>query len=194
MTQHARLPNALAHQGIVPNANGALVNVGVHATTRPYLDLLFPIPDGVDFGDGTAELVHSHQDPTDEHFGVVKFDYNLGRKDTLMVRWSRDDSKTVLSQPHPDFFEHTTTNTRYFTMQDQHLFSGNLLNVLRFAANRTARTDDLLPTICSIPTVALLLDRPALRRDRHRERLDRRTRSRRRRSTTSRTSSSCRIR
>jgi Carboxypeptidase regulatory-like domain/TonB dependent receptor/TonB-dependent Receptor Plug Domain len=154
VTQHARLPNALAHQGIVPNASGTLVNVGVNPTTRPYLDLLFPVPDGKDFGDGTAELVHSHQDPTDEHFGVVKFDYNLGRKDTLMVRWSRDDSKTVLSQSHPDFFEHTTTNTRYFTTQDQHLFSANLLNVLRFAANRTARTDDLLPDGISggIPT------------------------------------------
>jgi hypothetical protein len=145
VTQHARLPNALAHQGIVPNASGQLINVGVHPTTRPYLDLLFPIPDGQDFGDGTAELVHSHQDPTDEHFGVVKFDYNLGRKDNLLLRWSRDDSKTILSQPHPDFFEHTTTNTRYFTVQDQHLFSAGLLNVLRFAANRTARTDDLLP-------------------------------------------------
>jgi carboxypeptidase family protein/TonB-dependent receptor-like protein len=151
VTQHARLPNALAHQGIVPNASGALVNVGVNPIAKPYLDLLFPIPTGVDFGDGTAELVHSHQDPTDEHFGVVKFDYNLGKKDTLLLRWSRDDSKTVLSQSHPNFFEHTTTNTRYFTVQDQHLFSSNSLNTLRFAANRTARTDDLLPTM-TIPT------------------------------------------
>ncbi len=79
----------------MPNASGAPVNVGINPTTKPYLDLLFPIPDGRDFGDGTAELVHSHQDPTDEHFGVVKFDYNLSTKDTLMVRWSRDDSKTV---------------------------------------------------------------------------------------------------
>jgi hypothetical protein len=150
VTQHARLPNALAHQGIVPNAAGALVNVGVNPIVKPYLDLLFPIPDGVDFGDGTAELVHSHQEPTDEYFGVTKFDYNLGKKDTLMVRWSHDNSKTVLSQPHPDFFEHTTTATRYFTTQDQHLFSSNVLNMLRFAANRTARTDDLLP-IFTIP-------------------------------------------
>lgn len=150
VTQHARLPNALAHQGIVP-VNGVPTNVGVHPTVKPYLDLLFPLPDGVDFGDGTAELTHSHQDPTDEYFGVAKFDYNLGRKDMLMVRWSRDDSKTVLSQPHPDFFEHTTTHTRYFTTQNQHIFSSNLLNMLRFAANRTARTDDLLPTI-DIPT------------------------------------------
>jgi hypothetical protein len=147
VTQHARLPNALAHQGFVPNAAGTLVNVGVQAITKPYLDLLFPIPTGVDFGDGTAELAHSHQDPTDEHFGVLKFDYNLGKKDTVMTRWSRDDSKTVLSQPHPDFFEHTTTNTRYFTAQEQHLFSSNLLNMLRAAANRTARTDDLLPIV-----------------------------------------------
>jgi hypothetical protein len=147
VTQHARLPNRLAHQGLIPNAAGTLLNVGVHPTVKPYLDLLFPIPDGVDFGDGTAELVHSHQEPTDEHFGVLKFDYNLGKKDTLMVRWSRDNSKTVLSQAHPLFFEHTTTATRYFTAQGQHLFSSNLLNMLRFAANRTGRTDDLLPTI-----------------------------------------------
>jgi carboxypeptidase family protein/TonB-dependent receptor-like protein len=145
VTQHARLPNAAAHQGIVPNASKVPVNVGVHPTAKPYLDLLFPIPDGVDFGDGTAELVHSHQDPTDEHFGVAKIDYNLGRKDTFMVRWSRDNSKTVLSQPHPLFFEHTTTHTRYLTAQYQRIFSGGLLNMLRFAANRTARTDDLTP-------------------------------------------------
>jgi Carboxypeptidase regulatory-like domain/TonB dependent receptor-like, beta-barrel len=147
VTRRANLPNALAHQGVVPDASGRLINVGVHPTTRPYLDLLFPIPDGQDFGNGTAELVHSHQDPTDEHFGVVKFDYNLGKKDSMLVRWSRDDSKTVQSQSHPLFFEHTTTNTRYFTAQNQHLFSSNVLNVFRFAANQTARTDDLLPTI-----------------------------------------------
>jgi hypothetical protein len=174
VTQHARLPNALAHQGIVPNAAGALVNVGVNPIVKPYLDLLFPIPDGVDFGDGTAELVHSHQEPTDEYFGVTKFDYNLGKKDTLMVRWSHDNSKTVLSQPHPDFFEHTTTATRYFTTQDQHLFSSNVLNMLRFAANRTGRTRTSARSTSRA-------SRPPVR-------------SRRRRSTTSRTSSRSRTR
>ncbi len=150
------------------------MNVGVHATTRPYLDLLFPIPDGSDFGDGTAELVHSHQDPTDEHFGVVKFDYNLGRKDTLMVRWSRDDSKTVLSQSHPLTSSSTPPRTPATSRRRISTCSAaNLLNVLRFAANRTgahgrSAADD------RDPDVAVLLDRSALRRDRHRERLDRR--------------------
>jgi hypothetical protein len=146
VTQFARLPDAAAHQGIVP-VNGVPTNVGVNPITKPYLDLLFPIPDGRDFGDGTAELIHSHQDPTDEKFGVVKFDYNVSPKDTVMVRWSKDPSKTILSQPHPYYFEHTTTDTRYFTTQNQHLFTSRLFNTFRFAANRTGRTDDLVPTV-----------------------------------------------
>ena len=146
VTQFARLPNANAHNGLVP-VNGVLTNVGVHPTTRPYLDLLFPIPNGRDFGDGTAELVHSEQDPTDEHFGVVKFDYNMGKGDTLMLRWSKDPSKSIISQGHPLFFEHTTTDTRYLTGQYQHVFTSTLLNTFRMAANRTARTDDLVPSI-----------------------------------------------
>lgn len=151
VTRFARLPNALAHQGFVP-VNGVLTNVGVHPKVAPYLSLLYPIPDGQDFGDGTAELAHSHQDPTDEQFGVAKFDYNLGTKgSTLMVRWSRDVSQTEISQSHPLFFEEVGTDTRYFTTQYQHVFTGSLLNSLKFAANRTGRDNDLIPTV-DIPT------------------------------------------
>ncbi len=126
---------------------GYLVNVGVHPTVRPYLNLLFPIPTGRDFGDGTAELAHAHQDPTDEKFGVVKFDYNLSSNSNFMVRWSRDVSSTKISQPHPLFFETVGTDTRYLTAQYQHLFSARVLNTLKFAANRTGRDNDLLPTV-----------------------------------------------
>ena len=147
VTRFARLPNALAHQGIVPNAQGQPINVGVHPQVRPYLDLLFPIPTGRDFGDGTAEMAHAHQDPTDEDFGVLKFDYNMARRGNFMVRWSRDVSATNISQPHPLFFEAVGTDTRYFTSQYQHIFSSRVLNTLRFAANKTARDNDLVPTV-----------------------------------------------
>ena len=66
ITRYARLPNQQAHNGFVPNSAGVLQNVGVHPTVQPYLDLLFPVPNGQDFGDGTAELAHAHLDPTDE--------------------------------------------------------------------------------------------------------------------------------
>ena len=142
-TRFARLPNALAHQGILPTGT-----VAVNATTRPYLDLLYPIPDGQDFGDGTAEFAHSHQDPTDENFGVVKFDYNIGSKgNTLMVRWSRDVSDRTISQEHPLFNEGVGTDTRYFTTQFQQLITSTVMNTVRFAANRTGRDNDVTPTI-----------------------------------------------
>lgn len=143
LTLSARLPNAQAHQGIIP-VGGVPTDVGVNAKVRPYLDLLFPIPDGRDFGDGTAELRHSHTDPTDENLIVAKLDYNLGSKDTLMARFSSDVSDNTQSDNHPLFVEQVGTDTRYFTVQDQHLFSGNTLNVIRFAVNRTERDDDLV--------------------------------------------------
>src|SRR5262249_44554601 len=140
VTQISALPDADAHNGIVGGKN-----VGVNPTVKPYLDLLFPLPNGAELGNGTAQNTYSHQDPTDEHFGVVKFDYNLGRSDQVMVRGAGDGCKEPISQPHPLFREHTTAYTRYFTAQIQHLFSSNLMNSFRFAANRTNRTDDLLP-------------------------------------------------
>jgi len=159
-TRYARLPNRLAHEGQVPNAQGVLTNVGVHPTVRPYLNLLFPIPDGQDFGDGTAELAHAQRDPTDEHFGVVKFDYNLGTNgSTLMVRWSKDVSDTSISQPHPLFFEQVGTETRYFTAQYQQVVTQRLMNTLRFAANRTGRDNDLISTI-EIPTSLYFTEDP----------------------------------
>src|SRR5215210_287510 len=159
VTRFARLPNAAAHNGIVP-INGVVTSVTINPLSKPYLDLLFPIPDGKDFGDGTAELAHSHQDPTDEKFGVVKFDYNLGKRgSTLMLRWSRDVSDTSISQNHPLFLENVGTDTRYFTAQYQSIVTGSLLNSLRFAANRTGRNDDLVPTI-DIPTSLYFTEDP----------------------------------
>src|SRR5712692_6599103 len=52
-TRIARLPNAAAHNGILPS--GAIT---INSQIKPYLDLLYPIPTGTDFGDGTAELRH----------------------------------------------------------------------------------------------------------------------------------------
>src|SRR5213083_2585328 len=67
LTHLARLPNATTHQ-----------SAGVSPLTKPYLDLLYPIPDGKDFGDGTAELRHTDVDPTHENFFVGKIDWQLG--------------------------------------------------------------------------------------------------------------------
>ncbi|HEV2986356.1 MAG TPA: carboxypeptidase regulatory-like domain-containing protein [Vicinamibacterales bacterium] len=150
LTHLAVLPNQNAHDGLLPGPNGTLTKVTINPLVKPYLDLLFPIPTGRDFGDGTAELRHTETDPTHENFFVGKIDYQAGDNNSMFVRASSDRSDTTAHQDHPLFVDPTATDTRYFTYQDQHIFSSRMLNVARGAINRTARTDDFLPTV-SIP-------------------------------------------
>jgi len=142
LTHIARLPNAAAHSGILPTGPQA-----ISPLVRPYLDLLYPIPTGVDYGDGTAEYRHTEIDPTHENFLVGKIDWQVSSNDSMFVRVSRDKSDSQTQQDHPLFLEGTNTDTRYFTYQDQHLFSSHVLNVGRFAINYTGRDDDIVPTV-----------------------------------------------
>jgi carboxypeptidase family protein/TonB-dependent receptor-like protein len=153
LTHLARLPNAAAHNGVLPT--GA---VAISPLVKPYLDLLYPIPDGRDFGDGTAELRHIAIDPTHENFFVGKIDWQAGSSNSMFVRVSSDRSDTTAHQEHPLFIEPTTTDTRYITYSDQHLFSSRVLNVARGAVNRTNRTDDFVPMVTIPPELFFTTD------------------------------------
>ena len=138
----ARLPNADAHSGILPTGK-----VKIAPEVKPYLDLLYPLPNGRDYGDGTGEYRHTDIDPTHENFWVGKLDLQATNSNSMFVRVSEDKSDALTHQDHPLFLEGTNTNTRYFTYQDQHLFTSRVLNVARGAINYTARDDDITPTI-----------------------------------------------
>src|SRR5213083_998645 len=142
LTHLARLPNAAAHNGVLPTGT-----VAISPLVKPYLDLLYPIPNGRDFGDGTAELRHTAIDPTNENFFVGKVDWQLGDNNSMFVRVSSDRLGTTAHQDHPLCVDPTTTDTNYVTYQDQPLFSSRVLNVARGAVNRTNRTDDFVSTV-----------------------------------------------
>jgi Carboxypeptidase regulatory-like domain/TonB dependent receptor-like, beta-barrel len=159
VTRYARLPNADAHRGLVPNAAGVLQPVGVHPEARPYLDLLFPIPTGEDFGDGTAEQAHAHQEPVDEDFGLGKIDWHPTTRDALMVRLSKDRSDATVFQEHPLFVETRSSGTRFLAARHQRLIGARTLNEVRAAANRTSRSSDVLPLVV-IPTSLYFTEDP----------------------------------
>ncbi|MDO8679639.1 MAG: TonB-dependent receptor, partial [Acidobacteriota bacterium] len=146
-TRFARVPNAAAHAGLLPDGSGGLRRVTIHPAIKPYLDLLYPMPNGRDFGDGTAELVHAPTEPTNQNFFVGKIDFNVNQKDVLSLRVSSDRSDNQVWADHPDFTNVTTTDTRYITAQWQRIFSAGLLNEFRVADNRTARATTPTPLI-----------------------------------------------
>ncbi len=146
-TRFARVPNAAAHAGLLPDGAGGRRQVTIHQTIKPYLDLLYPLPNGRDFGDGTAELVHAPTEPTDEDFVVGKFDWNRQSKDNVSFRISSDRSDTQVWADHPDFTNITGTDTRYLTAQWQRVFSSGTLNEFRVADNRTERSTTPTPLI-----------------------------------------------
>ena len=147
VTRAARLPDADAHRGLLPDGRGGLRPVNVHTAVRPYLSLLFPVPDGQNFGDGSAELRHTHRDPTDEDFAVGKIDWQPGAGDRVTFRISADSSRATISQEHPLFLNETTADTRYVTAQHQHVFGSTAVNELRVAVNTTKREDDVVSTV-----------------------------------------------
>lgn len=159
VTRTARLPDSLAHQGLLPDGAGGIRHVSVHPSVRPYLDRLFPIPDGASFGDGTAELRHTHQDPTDEDFLLLRGDWNVAAGGTVMARFSGDRSRARATQDHPLFVGHTGTRQRYLTAQYQRPLGSTAANSLRAAVNHTGRDDDELPTI-EIPGALLFTEDP----------------------------------
>ena len=159
VTLSARLPDQSAHNGLLPNGSGGLRAINVHPSVRPYLDLLFPIPTGTSFGDGTAELRHGHRDPTDERFGMLKLDWQVSGSDGLMLRYSHDRSNAITSLEHPLFRSETGSRSRYLTAQHQHVIGNGALNTLRLALNRTSRQDDVLPNV-EIPSSLLFTADP----------------------------------
>lgn len=133
----ARVPTAAAREGRLPTGT-----VQVADSIKPYL-ALWPLPNGRDFGDGTAEFISSRSATTGENFWVVRTDFNLTDRDSLFVRFSFDDASTLIfPSPVPNIGTDQLSFYRYLTIEETKIFSPNSSNTFRFAFNRTRRTTE----------------------------------------------------
>ncbi len=130
-------PNEDAHKGILPGEDP----INVPDEVQPYLDL-FPLPNGLDNGDGTGQFLFDNPQPTDEDYFVIKVDHELSDSDSFFVRYTLDYStKSNLTETFIYGVEGTQHN-QYVTIEEKHIFSPNLLNEVRFAYNRTLSQDE----------------------------------------------------
>jgi Carboxypeptidase regulatory-like domain/TonB dependent receptor len=156
-TSVADVPNALAHQGIMP-AGGAVgapltcpyqtistnpLKCAVAPGVQPWLDL-YPLPNGRDLGNGTGELSFVTKQPTNEDYFTVKVDRNFSSKESMFVRYTFDNSSITSPGPLPIVSQPQTARQQYLTVQEDSVFSPTTLNTVRFGMTKSNPLDSYI--------------------------------------------------
>src|ERR1700758_4950369 len=161
-TAIATVPDALAHQGLLPSASdpsacssatpNGCIPIAVNPSVQPFLALL-PLSNGADNGDGTGDLITADKGATNEQRGMVRMDHNFSDFHSLFGRYIIDDSSSLVpyfgSPPGayiPGFPVRQQARNQYFTLQDRKTFGPQLLNELRFGINRTTASTSIVDT------------------------------------------------
>jgi hypothetical protein len=161
-TAIATVPDALAHQGLLPAANdpsactsaspSGCVSVAIDPRVQPFLALL-PPSNGADNGDGTGDLITADKGSTYEHNGMVRVDHSFSSTHSLFARYVVDDSSSFVpyfgTPPGtyvPGFPVNHAARNQYFTVQDRNSLGAELFNELRFAVNRTTASTSIVDT------------------------------------------------
>ncbi len=157
VTSVATVPDENARRGLLPDPRnpGRFIDVGIAPGVKQFLDL-YPLPNGRNFGDGTAEFLGSQSQPTDEDYFVVKIDHNFSENDLFFARYTFDDSSALLpfaSTPVPGFPTDLDRRNQYATVQYQKIINPNLLNEFRFGYSRIKQT--LFPTGVAPTSISL---------------------------------------
>ncbi len=170
-TAVSTVPNALAHQGLLPNpanpaactqANpGGCINIGVNPLIAPFLNTV-ALPNGPDFGNGTAQITSTLRRITNEDYVVGRVDYNLSSTHTALARYIYDGSSSqvpYLSTLVPGFPGLNNVRGQYLTLQDQKFLSPNVLNLAAFGYNRLGMLAEPVNTHPGL-SISLLPNRP----------------------------------
>src|ERR1700723_784445 len=98
-TAIATVPDALAHQGLLPSAGNpsactnatpsGCVAIPMNRLIQPFLSVL-PPANGPENGDGTGELITANKGTTREDHGMVRIDQNLSSTHSLFARYTVD--------------------------------------------------------------------------------------------------------
>ena len=148
------VPTVAARQGQLPTGQ-----IKVNPAIQPFLDTLFPAPNGRDLGGGVAQYLFSRSQPTDEYFAQGRIDHRFSASNSLFGRYTFDNGN--VDRPPTVKLPVTSTKERsrnqYVTLEYQHVFSPLLLNTLRLGFNRSdhesinQHTIDIPPSLTWLP-------------------------------------------
>jgi hypothetical protein len=143
-TARPTVPTLEARQGRLPSADGGVRQVTVAPSVTPYLDL-YPVPNGRDFGDGTAESARQVSTNVEEDYVATKVDLQLDDSMRLSSRYSFDDA--LFADPDDMAIWRFLLGSRdhFWYSNLQKIFSPNTIGDFQVAYSRVnnAETSDL---------------------------------------------------
>ncbi len=129
------VPDHAARAGFLPDSKGNLVPVGIAPSAAALLSL-WPVQNGPDLGGGIGEAFSHPLQTIREDFGTSRVDYNLSEKDTLFGVYTVDDSADDTPTVNPLSGVIETLREQVVSLQEQHVFSPNVLNTARVGFSR----------------------------------------------------------
>jgi hypothetical protein len=146
ITDVTLVPDTLARQGLLPNPSnpsGPRKNYGVANGVAPLFNL-WPAQNGPELLDANGNptgIGESFSSPTQhirEDFGTARFDVNLTSRDLLFAVYTVDDSTANTPTQNPFSLINESLREQVVSIQEQHVFSPQLLNTARIGYSRAS--------------------------------------------------------
>ncbi len=132
-----------ARKGILPGPGGGAV-VPVAPEVKPYLEL-YPLPNGRDFGDGTAEYVAENTTDTREDFVSGKLDYLFSDTLRFAARYTFDDAAATAPDPFKIWKLTNSSRYQFIPTSVQYVQSATVIHTFRADFSRVRNTETSIP-------------------------------------------------
>ena len=158
---NAIVPDALARQGLLPNAAGVYVPVvNLEPRMLQFANAFWPAPSKEIFINGLPTgSAYATGDPkrrVREDFALLRFDYTHSSKDSFFVNATADDGTRTNPQTDPIFNESSRQRAGVFGIQETHIFSPSIVNAATVGFSR-ARGYSVVLASTPIPSNLIFL-------------------------------------
>ena len=134
-----QVPDAQARLGNLLNTNGVYAPVaGLQPAMLPFVQGYWPAPNGPELGGGIASYFANPVQTIREDYGTVRVDHRFSDKDSLNGSYTIDDGFLTSPEPDPVINDVLGQRAQTGSIQETHIFTANLINVLTLGVARTA--------------------------------------------------------
>jgi hypothetical protein len=161
LSQVATVPDENARRGLLPDPArpGQFINVGLAPGMAPYFNL-WPLPNGTNFGDGTALSFSNPKQSINENFFTVRLDQTFSGKDSLSGVYTFDDGNSITPLNNPFSGTIVDLRTQVLSLSEIHIFSPTLVNTARLGFSRAKFVFDNRPLVDLPAELSLVQGRP----------------------------------